>query len=201
MRNSILSPASILFALLVFAPTTVVAAPTKTLQNLQSAYNGESNAHVRYLAFAKQAEKEGYGDVASLFRAAAAAEEIHLKGHAAVIRQLGAVPHAKIQKPVVKSTRVNLENSASKGEAYERDTMYPAYIRQAKADGVPAAVKSFEYARAAEAEHFKLFTYALHHLNEMKGPGRDYYVCTTGGYTMASLDPSKCPDGKYETVH
>lgn len=201
MRNAILGFTSALLGFLIFAPTAVLAAPTKTLRDLQAAYNGESNAHVRYLAFAKQAEKEGYGDVASLFRAAAASEEIHLKGHAAVIRQLGAVPQAKIQKPVVKSTKVNLENSASKGEAYERDTMYPRFIRQAKADGVPAAVQSFEYARAAEAEHFKLFTYALHHLNEMKGSGREYYVCTTGGYTMAKLDASKCPEGKYETIH
>ena len=68
----------------------------KTLQNLQAAYNGESNAHARYLAFAEQADREGYPQVAVLFRAAARAEEIHLTNHAAVIRQLGATPKANI---------------------------------------------------------------------------------------------------------
>ena len=56
----------------------VAAAPRRsTLDNLQAAFNGESNANARYLAFAKKADEEGYGQVASLFRAAARAEEIH----------------------------------------------------------------------------------------------------------------------------
>lgn len=53
------------------------AASTETLQNLQTALNGERNAHARYLAFAEEADQEGYEAVASLFRAAAAAEEVH----------------------------------------------------------------------------------------------------------------------------
>ena len=42
-----------------------------TLENMQAAFNGESNAHAKYLAFAARADSEGYGEVASLFRAAA----------------------------------------------------------------------------------------------------------------------------------
>ena len=38
-----------------------------TLENMQAAFNGESNAHARYVAFAAQADKEGYAEVASLF--------------------------------------------------------------------------------------------------------------------------------------
>ena len=49
------------------------AAATPTLDNLQAAFNGESNAHARYLAFADKADQEGYGEVGSLFRAAAKA--------------------------------------------------------------------------------------------------------------------------------
>jgi rubrerythrin len=169
-----------------------------TLKNLQAAFNGESNARARYLAFAKKADEEGYGGVASLFRAAARAEEIHLNNHAAVIKKMGAEPHADIKTPAVGTTKSNLVKSASKGEAYERDTMYPAFIKQAKSDGNQDAVQSFEYAKEAEAEHFKLFTAAAHPLR--KGETREYYVCTVSGYTMAKLDTTKCPGGTYETV-
>ena len=59
-----------------------------TLENLMEAYGGERNAAHRYLKFAKKADEEGYGKVASLFRAAAKAEQIHAANHAEVIRQL-----------------------------------------------------------------------------------------------------------------
>src|SRR5271166_4113130 len=113
----------------------------RTVENLQTAFNGESNAHARYLAFAVKADQEGYGEVASLFRAAARAEEIHAANHAAVIKELGGVPQAKIEKPDVKTTRDNLQ-AAIKGETYERDTMYPEFLKQARIDGSRAAIKS-----------------------------------------------------------
>jgi rubrerythrin len=170
-----------------------------TLKNLQSAFNGESNARARYLAFATKADKEGYGAVGSLFRAAARAEEIHLNNHAAVIEKIGAEPRADVKSPAVATTKSNLVESASKGEAYERDTMYPRFIKQAKTDGNQDAVQSFEYAKEAEAEHFNLFTVAARSLQ--KNERRDYYVCTVSGYTMAELDSKKCPGGTYETVN
>ena len=129
---------TITFAIFGLAMSVVVfaqQAPNKTLANLQSAYNGESNAHAKYLEFAKQADSEGYGKVASLFRAAAAAEQIHLTCEAAVIREMDAMPQADIKTAPVKSTKQNLEDSANKGEAYERDTMYPQFIKQAHKDG------------------------------------------------------------------
>jgi rubrerythrin len=175
-------------------------ASNKTLQNLQSAYNGESNAHTKYLEFAKQADSEGYSKVASLFRAAAAAEQIHLTCEAAVIREMDAMPQADIKTAPVKSTKQNLEDSANKGEAYERDTMYPQFIKQAKKDGHGEAAQCFTWARAAEAEHFKLFTAAARNLDHMKGGPKTYYVCSEGGYTMAKLNAANCPGGKYDEV-
>jgi rubrerythrin len=185
-------------ALAVAAGATETA--SKTLQNLQSAYNGESNAHAKYLEFAKQADSEGYGKVGSLFRAAAAAEEIHRTCEAAVIRKMNATPQAEVKLPPIKSTKQNLEDSANKGEAYERDTMYPRFIRQARKDGNHEAAQCFNWARTAEAEHFKLFTAAARSLDKMKGGPTTYYVCNEGGYTMAKLNADKCPFGKYEEV-
>ena len=183
-----------------FLPKAKARVGGQTLQNLQSAYNGESNARARYLAFAQQADKEGYLQVAALFRAAARAEQIHLTNHAAVIKQLGAIPKARIEKPVVRSTRENLDGSASKGEAYERDTMYPAFIKTAEHEGLPAAVKTFQYAQEAEAEHYNLFAAASDHLDQMRSPGVVYYACSVSGYTSATRDRAHCPAGEYEPV-
>src|SRR5690348_4328328 len=128
MRNGIR-----LLALLFLVAFAWSMSATTTLQNLQTAYNGESNAHARYLAFAKQADQDGYAQAAALFRAAARAEEIHAANHAVVIKKMGATPAAKIETALVKTTKENLE-AAVKGETYERDVMYPAFLKQARAD-------------------------------------------------------------------
>lgn len=162
-----------------------------TMSNLQAAFNGESNARLRYLAFAKQAEDEGYAGAASLFRAAARAEQIHAANHAVVIKSFGGVPEAKLEEPVVKSTGENLA-AAIKGETYERDEMYPAFIRQAKAEANTAALQTFNYALAAEAEHAKLYNETLQGLESMT-ESRVFYVCPVCGFTTANADVENCP--------
>ena len=189
------------FALIVLAlmvavvalPTGAIAATSKTLENLQAAYNGESNAHSRYLAFAQKADQEQYGEIASLFRAAAKAESIHAANHAAVIKKLGGTPEAKIDTPAVKSTRENLQ-AAIQGETYERDTMYPEFLKNARSEGKREAVRTFNLALMAEAEHATLYSEALNNLANLKNTkAKDYYVCTICGFTSAKLDYSKCP--------
>jgi hypothetical protein len=130
MKNSasIVALALLLFAVAIAAYATQNSATgDRTLQNLQTAFNGESNAHARYLAFAVKADQEGYGGVASLFRAAARAEEIHAANHLVEIKKLGGSAQAKIDSPVVKGTKENLE-AAVRGETYERDISIPISI-------------------------------------------------------------------------
>ena len=94
-----------LVALLAISALPVAAAPAtgSTLDNLQAAFDGESNASARYLAFSRKAAEEGYGQVSSLFKAAARAEEIHAANHAVVIKKLGGVPKADVKAPEVKT--------------------------------------------------------------------------------------------------
>ncbi len=166
------------------APATPAA---KTVDNLNAAFNGESNA------FAAKAGEEGYGEVASLFRAAARAEEIHAGNHAAVIKKLGGVPKADILTPDVKSTKENLA-AAIKGETYERDTMYPEFLAQARKEGQRDAIETFNFAKSAEAEHAKLYTAALAGLGALKGSAaKPYYVCTVCGFTTTQMNFDKCP--------
>lgn len=172
--------------------TGAVPVPTgKTATNLQTAFNGESNAHVRYIAFAKKADQEGYAGVASLFRAAARAEQIHAANHAAVIRKMGLTPEARIETPAVKSTRENLQVAIA-GETYERDVMYPAFIKDAEAEKNSAALRTFNFALEAEAEHARLYTEALNRLDGMKTRAT-YFVCAVCGHTCEKADFDRCP--------
>jgi rubrerythrin len=162
-----------------------------TLVNLQAAYHGESNAHARYLAFAIKADADGYARAASLFRAAAHAEQIHAANHAAVIRRLGATPECRIEAPVVKSTAENLKTAIA-GETYERDTMYPEFIQAAQQENNLPAVRTFNFALEAETEHARLFSGALENLEQMK-VRTTFYVCAVCGYTVEKLEFDRCP--------
>lgn len=168
------------------------AAKKSTLDNLQAAFNGESNANAMYTAFAKKADAEGYGQVGSLFRAAALAEEIHAKNHAEVIRKLGGSPKADVKTPEVKGTKENLE-AALKGETHEKDTMYPEFLKQARDENNKEAVRTFNFAKTVEAEHAKFYAEALKDLEKWKGGKKDFFVCAVCGNTVTALSFEKCP--------
>lgn len=175
----------------VAAGSTAVSESTSTLDNLQAAYNGESNAHARYLTFARKADEEGYGEVASLFRAAAKAEEIHAHNHAAVIEKMGGVAVFKIHPTDVRSTRENLQ-VAIDGEKYERDVMYPEFIDAARRQSATPAVRTFTFALKVEAVHAFLYQDALDNLANRKGESHTYYVCPECGNTLEELTIVKC---------
>ncbi len=191
MINSLQAVLSFLVPAALAATTGSVTTSATTLDNLQAAFNGESNANARYLAFSKKADDEGYGEVASLFRAAAKAEEIHASNHAAVIRQMGATPVALIETGVVRSTRDNLR-VAIEGETYERDIMYPEFIEAAKREKSTAALRSFTYALKVEAVHAVLYQDALRNLDLLRGKKHTYYVCPDCGNTLAELNIINC---------
>lgn len=175
------------------APTeTAAAKQTKTLDNLQAAYAGEGNARARYLAFAQKAEAEGYGRLASLFRAAARGEEIHAGNLSDAIRHLGAKPVADLKTPTVKTTAENLA-AAVEGEVSERDTIYAEFLKQAYADGDKDAARIFEAAKGAEAEHAKLYEQAKQNLKSWKAPKQNYYVCPSCGFATDDLGVKSCP--------
>lgn len=180
-----------------------VDAESVTLQHLQTAYEGESNARIRYRLFAVQAEMDGFRDVASLFRAAARAEQIHAENHARVIRSLGAEPKCEIEATRVYDTPANLE-AAIKGEEYERDVMYPEFVAEAKASHQNAAARTFSYALEAEAEHAKLFRAALASITVGQGEVQ-YFVCLVCGYTTCDMNLVKCaicnnPRERFDTI-
>lgn len=149
----------------------------QTEQNLLQAFAGESQANRKYLAFAQQAEKEGYHQVARLFRAAAQAETVHAHAHLRVLGGIG-------------TTAENLK-AAIEGETFEFTKMYPGMIDAAKAEGNASALKSFSNANAVEAIHASLYRQALENMDNLTEA--DYYVCSVCGYTCSKEAPSECP--------
>jgi len=150
---------------------------SKTEQYLKEAFAGESQANRTYLAFADKAEKEGYPQVAKLFRAAAAAETVHAHAH---LRALGGI----------KSTAENLQ-AAIHGETHEFKEMYPGMIAAAQAEGNKVAERSFSYANDVEKVHAALYEKALANLGKEEQVA--YYVCNVCGYTCENEPPDKCP--------
>lgn len=150
---------------------------SKTENNLQEAFAGESQANRKYLAFAKKADAEGYKQVTKLFRAAAEAETIHAHNH---LRELGGI----------KTTKENLEAALS-GETHEFKDMYPQMIKDAQEEAVKGAERSFTYANEVEKIHAELYNKALENLG--KNAETDYYVCSVCGNTVEGEAPDECP--------
>ena len=175
----------------------LVAEAVTPLSNLMDAFNGESNAHARYLAFAAKADAEGWHGIASLFCAAGFAEEIHAGNHARVIKQQGGNPKADVHLPEVRSTLENLRVALG-GEQFEIDTLYPKFISDAHAVYNEAAARAFQWALEAEKSHARLFTAAIAvveggNKNSPAAMERAYHVCPTCGFTSESPEHERCP--------
>jgi rubrerythrin len=178
-------------------PSTA-AQTTVTVQNLLVAFEGESNAHAKYTAFAVKADADGLHGAASLFRAAGRAEQIHAANHARVIKQLGGEARCEIHAVEVKTTLENLK-AALGGEQYEIDTMYPGFLEEATEHKNTAAIRTFTGAMEAEKTHARLYGEAIALLVGGKkdtwiSETRDFYVCPICGYTSETEEEhERCP--------
>jgi len=138
----------------------------QTIDNLMAAFAGESQANRKYLAFAKQAEKEGKLNAARMFRAAAEAETIHAHKELALAGKIG-------------TTAENLA-AAIEGETYEKTTMYPDFADVAETEGKTAIAKLFRSIAVVEGIHADLFTEMLDKLETDSGE-LVFYVCPVCG--------------------
>ncbi len=151
----------------------------QTINNLKEAFAGESQASQKYLAFAKKAEKDGFRNVAKLFRTAAQAERIHAEGHLNALDGIG-------------STAENLV-AAITGETYEYTQMYPPMLQQAQAEGHKAR-RMFEYAGKAEAVHAEVYQRALEAVRRGQDlPEGKIYLCPICGHIEFGAPPETCP--------
>ncbi len=129
---------------------------TKTFENLKAAFAGESEANRRYLYFAREADVEGYPDVAAVFRSTGEGETGHAFGHLDYLKEVG---DPATGKPIG-DTKLNLA-AAVAGETYEYTEMYPGFARTAREEGFDEAADWFETLAKAERAHAGRFQKAL----------------------------------------
>ena len=152
----------------------------KSMEDLQDAFAGESQANRKYLAFARRAENEGFVNIARLFRATAEAETIHANSHMRVLK-------------TVKTTEENL-TGAMAGEEFEFKSMYPKFIEEATAEKANAANISFKNAMAVEQVHYSLYSAAMERIKTGEDlTNSKIYVCEICGNTVLDDAPEKCP--------
>ncbi|MCI1209610.1 MAG: rubrerythrin family protein [Treponema sp.] len=161
---------------------------------LHSAYSGESMAHMRYLIWGDIAEKEGFPNIARLFKAIAFAESIHAGNH---FREIdGATADALVPANGVFGVGKTAENlqGAIDGELFEVHQMYPVYLNTAEFQHEAGAKRSFHAALEVEKIHADLFGRALAAVKD----GHDMelqsiYICPVCGHTVLDVPPEKCP--------
>lgn len=151
-----------------------------TEQNLKDAFAGESQAHMKYLAFAAKADKDGYAKVALLFKAIAYAEQVHAINH---LRELGGIG----------DTTDNLA-AAFGGENFEVEEMYPAYQVVAELQQDKGAQRSIHFALEAEKIHEDMYREA----KKLVDAGKDIDVskvsiCPVCGHTVYGDPEERCP--------
>ena len=151
-----------------------------TEENVKAALAGESQAHVKYAAFAERAAAEKLPNIARAFKANSYAEQVHATNY---LKTLGAIG----------TTKDNLD-AAVGGESFEIEEMYPVYIVAAQSQGEKTAEMFLNAALAAEKVHAGIYRTARAAVES--GRDIDYkpiQVCGVCGFTAEGEAPDKCP--------
>ena len=145
--------------------TTSTEAKSKTIENMQAAFKGETTASAKYAAYSNKA----------------------------VLLESGNSVPAISPEYAVKSTKENLED-AVKGETYEVTTMYPEFLTVANQADDQLALISLNYAYKTEKKHKAMYETALAALqnNTANTLPAVYYVCPTCGNTYETTAPARC---------
>jgi rubrerythrin len=151
-----------------------------TEADVKDALAGESQAHIRYLAFSAKAASENLPNVARMFQATALSEQVHATNHLKTLAGVG-------------TTAENLAVAIA-GETFEIDEMYPAYVKVAELQGEKTALIFLNAALAAEKVHAGIYGKAKAFVDKGKDvEAAPIHVCSVCGFTMEGDAPDKCP--------
>jgi len=122
----------------------------KTVANLESAFAGESMAHLKYRYFAKIARAAGDEATAHIFEETAAQEVQHAFGHLDLLY------------PKETMTPARCLEMAIEGETYEYTEMYPGFLKTAQQEGNAAAAAEINEQIGESKQHAEQFQAMLH---------------------------------------
>ena len=163
---------------------------SKTLENLKTAFTGESQARVKYQFYASQAKKDGYEQISEIFTETSDNE----KEHAKIWYKL--IQGAETGTAAVGSTRANLQ-AAIEGETYEYSDMYREFAETARREGFDEIAEKFEQIGNIEKEHEARFSKLLQNIDDdivFKSDKVTVWKCRNCGYIFTGdKAPEICP--------
>ena len=158
---------------------------SKTEENLKVAFSNESQANQKYRAFSKKARKDGFPNIAKLFKLSSETERIHAQSNLSALKGIG-------------STLENIKAAIAR-ESNENKTMYPSMLKQAESENHKAKYR-FEYNIKSKEAHAQLYFSALAAIER----GEDLTISFCGNILPEEPD-MKCticgtPAGKFIKV-
>ena len=156
---------------------------TQTEKNLQAAFAGESQATNKYTYFASVAKKEGFEQIAEIFRKTSANEQYHAKMWLRELQGIG-------------STAENLEDAAN-GENFEWTDMYEGFAKTAEEEGFPELAEKFRQVGAIEKHHEERYRALLHNVETAqvfeKSEVKVWECRNCGHIVVGTKAPDVCP--------
>jgi len=164
---------------------------SKTEANLRAAFAGESQARNKYTYFAEVAQREGYEQIAGIFRETADNEKEHARRIFNFLEGVG-------------STVDNLK-AAAEGENYEWAQMYKDFERVAREEGFSEIAAFFREVAEVEEEHEKRYRKLLANIEGgtvFKRPQPVAWKCRNCGYVHRGTEaPASCPSCTYPRAY
>ncbi|KAJ3435512.1 rubrerythrin-related [Anaeramoeba flamelloides] len=173
---------------------------TQTLKNLMSSFAGESQARMRYEMMAKKAEKEGFKQIAEIFRQTALEEVEHAKRFYKYLSVGSTEKSVEVSEAfpsfAIGNTQQNLM-AAAFGEEMEESEVYPSFAKIARKEGFEEIAKTFENVAIAESGHKERFSKFAQNIKKgevFRLGNKVWWRCKNCGYLhFGESAPEKCP--------
>ena len=169
---------------------------TLTEKNLLTSFAGESQARMRYTYFAKEAEREGYEQIAAIFKQTAKQEKMHAERMFRFLEGGMVEICATYPAGEIRTTMDNLRAAAS-GEFEEWHDLYPTFADIAEDEGFKEVAQMYRAICVSEQEHEKRYLRLLGHMESEQTfhrPEPVTWQCRKCGYIFTGKKaPDRCP--------
>lgn len=173
---------------------------TQTEKNLLASFAGESQARNRYTYAAGVAEKEGFLQIAELFRETAENEKEHAKVFFKFLEGGMLEITAMYPAGVIGTTAENLKAAAG-GEHEEWTKLYPEAAKTAREEGFPEIALAWENVAKVEKAHEARYLKLLANVESkqvFKKSAEMKWKCRNCGYIHVGTEaPAGCPTCKH----
>lgn len=166
---------------------------SRTEQNLEAAFAGESMARNKYTYYASKARKDGFVQIAKIFEETAENEKEHAK-----------IWFKLLHGDDIPSTIDNLVDAAN-GENYEWTDMYDKFAAEAREEGFTKIAALFDLVAKIEKEHEARYRKLITNMEEglvFSREGDTIWQCSNCGHiVIGKKAPEICPVCKHPKAY